>query len=185
MRNRSVLLVVVLAGACLSAQDKSVSSAASASDSLTAKTQWRAEEHGASEGCPVKFGAAVSSRAVVRSTTDLPRNGSAVLLQLSFNGVGAPKIFKASVRVHGWAPARRFLPVGAAPQEDRTQVFQLVDTSGGAGLAHRDLWVSRMLVRWAEITELRYADGSVWRASKESYCRATPSLFHLVDAAGR
>jgi hypothetical protein len=183
MRNLSLLLVV-LAGASLSAQDKSVSSPPSTQASLAVPAQWSADAH-RSEGCPVRFGAAVSSRAVIHTANDLPADGSAVLLQLSFMGTGAPKIAKASVRVHGWVPARRFVPVGSAPPEDRTQVFQLVDTSGTSGLVNRDVRVNRMLVRWAEITELRYADGSVWKTSQDSYCRATPSLFHLVDAVAR
>jgi hypothetical protein len=180
MRNLSLLLVVVLAGASLSAQDQGVSSTAS-----PRAAQWSADSHGGSEGCPVTFGAAVSSRATVETTKGIRRDASAVVLQLSFKGTGGRKIFKASVRVHGWAPAPRFVPVGAAPQVDRTQVFQLVDTSGESGLENRNVRVSRMLVRWAEITELSYADGSVWRTSRASYCRTTPSLFHLVEAAAQ
>jgi hypothetical protein len=182
MRDLSLLMVFVLAGASTSAQENPV------------QPSQRVVTRAVSEGCPVNFGAQVNARAIVHSVQDA-KEKDAQLLELRFErlrasgseatGAEARTILRASVTVHGVDQGARVLPVRNARDEDRTQVFELERRTEPAGLVDRDVWVHKMLVKWAEVTELRFADGSVWRASKDSYCRATPSLFRLVAATAR
>ena len=88
--------------------------------------------------------------------------------------------------VHGLLASAGYLPVGERSQTARTQAFELNLAPGKAAVAETEVTVTKMrFVRWAELTELRYADGSTWHPSGTAECRAVPSLFRLVDLAAR
>jgi hypothetical protein len=136
-------------------------------------------------GCPVKFGASIDTRAIVRSIGDRGgdrgKDPNAPLLDLTFGPGKTAKIVGASVTVHGLSPQSLYLPVGQRPSEDRTQTFEF-NSQPQAALAGTEVLVTKMsFVRWAELTQLRYADGSTWQPSAYARCKAVPSGFRLVS----
>jgi hypothetical protein len=165
MRDAFLLLAVLSAGVYVSAQQ--------AISANPAK----------SVGCPIGFGAQVNGRAIARTAEDQKKIGDAPLLELTFGQRDTPKIVSASVTVHGLSSSRRFLLVDQGSDENATETFELGPGHGATELTHTAVWVRKMLfVNWAEVTELRYADGSTWQRSSDSQCRVVPSKLHLIDA---
>jgi hypothetical protein len=162
---RSILLLTVL----------------SASASLWAQ-QTAGAKPWSGDGCPIGFGAQVNGRAIVRTVEDRKKNGDGPLLELMFAVHDTPRIVSASVMVHGLSSSDRYLPVSQRPDENISQRFEL-GGERGVGLTEAEVRMNRILfVRWAEVTDLRYADGTVWHASPEAQCRTVPSKLLLVDA---
>jgi hypothetical protein len=169
MRKRFLLPVLLSATIALPAQQ----------NSATAPTVIILRAPGA--GCPVKFGASIDTRAIVRSIGDRGQDPNAPLLDLTFGPGKTAKIVGASVTVHGLSPQSLYLPVGQRPSEDRTQTFEF-NSHPQAALAGTEVLVTKMsFVRWAELTQLRYADGSTWQPSAYAKCKAVPSGFRLVS----
>ncbi len=124
--------------------------------------------------------AQVNARAIARKAEDVKKNGDVPLLELTFGQRGKAKVMGAVVKVHGVMSSNRYLPVDERSGEDMTQTF---DLGGAAGLTDTSVWVTKLsYVDWAEVTELRYADGSSWHASSKVGCRAVPSKLRLIDA---
>lgn len=171
MRNASLLVVLLLAGVSVPAQDKV---AGSPTIFLVPPT---------SNACPVGF------TAERRSSHELEFvNGglskSRQWVHLTFGRGDAQTIVKVSVTAHGASDKPHAMPASAGIDEDITETFQFERKSGEPGLLASNLSTHTMgSVRWVELTELDYADGSVWRESKASQCRATPSGFLLVAAS--
>jgi hypothetical protein len=169
MRGVSLLAVLLSVGVGMPAQQ-------------VVRGQWEVPEV-TSVGCPVSFGASLSARAIVRSTQDgEEQDPNAKLVELRFGLSDAFRVVGAQVVIHGLTEYAQVLPVAGGPKDELSQTFQLKVVSDSSGLTEHDVWVSKMIVRWAEVTELRYADGSVWQPSKVAYCRAVPSLYQPVDA---
>ena len=170
MRNTFLLLILLSMGIALSAQQDTPSAPATFTKPLT------------ENGCPVDFGAQVNSRPIARTIEDVRKHGNSPLLELTFGHRNTPKILGVTVTIHGLSSSRRFLPVSERSGEQRVQTFRLGPAHGSADLAHTEVWVTKMLfVRWAEVIELNYADGTTWHESPSAQCRAVPDLFHLVD----
>ena len=138
-------------------------------------------------GCPVSFGAQVDGRAIARSVEDERQNPDAPLLRLTF-GPGRT-ILSANVVIHGSKDSGLLLPVADAPapaNADHAQNFELKRISGQQTLTDAELRVTQLsLVRWAELTEVRFADGTAWQPAFDAQCRAVPSIFHLAGATAQ
>ncbi len=105
-------------------------------------------------------------------------------LQLTFHPQDAPKIMKVNVTVYGLSGEARVMPAGSGSKADITEIFQLRPEAGAVDLLQSEIWMQKMsTVRWVDLTEIEYADGSVWRASESSRCRAAPDMFVLVAGA--
>lgn len=164
MRTASVVMVFLIAG------------------SLHAQSPFHKQAEGA---CPVDFAANVSGRAIARSVSDIGKGGGQ-LLEINFQPLRSTDILGATIAVHGMASGNRLLPVKDSAEDNNVQIFQLSKSPRERGLVQSEVWVTKVAaVEWSEITELRYADGSVWQASKESPCRARPSLLKLVNATAQ
>lgn len=162
MRNAFLLLTVLSAGVYVSAQQSSVGKPPQ------------------SEACPIGFGAQVNARDIARKAEDVKKNGDGPLLELTFGQRGTPKVMGAVVKVHGVMSSNSYLLMDERSGADMTQTF---DLGGAAGLTDTSVSVTKLsYVDWAEVTELRYADGSSWHASSKGGCRAVPSKFRLIDA---
>jgi hypothetical protein len=117
----------------------------------------------------------------VRYAKDARLKRSGQGLQLTFNRKHAPKIMKVNVTVHGLSGEARVVPAGSGSRDEITQIFQLRPEAGAVGLLQSEIWMQEMnTVRWVDLTQIEYVDGSVWRASEGSRCRATPDMFVLV-----
>jgi hypothetical protein len=169
MRGGSGLLVLVMASVGVWAQGK----AHSETTVLAGPPS--------SAGCPVGFSAERRASGEVRYAKD----GSASRgqgLELQFNPPADPKkILKANVTVHGVSGEARVVPAGDASGNDVAEIFQLGAGVGEDGLRRSSIWTQRVgTVRWVDLTEVAYADGSVWRASAGGRCRVEPSNFLLI-----
>lgn len=165
MRNCLLLLSVFSAGISMPAQQISSNNASR------------------TEGCPIGFGAQVNARAVEHRAEDTGKNSNRPLLELTFERHGTAKVMGAVIKAHGSVFSSRLLPVTERTGENRTQTF---DLGGAIGLRDTSVWVTELsYVSWAEVTELKYADGSSWHASSAGQCRAVPSKLRLVDAVAQ
>ena len=170
MRRTDLLLLLLTASLSLSAQQTRFATKAARYPLV-------------SGGCPVNFGAELEGRAVMRSAEDAKHAIDSPLLKLTFTHLKTPMIKAATVTVHGLSATGRYLQVAEQPSEDRTQTFDLAGPSDASDLVSTEVSVNKMaLVRWVEVTELTYADGSSWHSSDLAQCHAVPSRFHLVDA---
>ena len=138
-------------------------------------------------GCPVFFGAQVAGRAVARTIDDMRKNPDAPLLRLTFSPERT--IVSAHVVIHGSQGSGLLLPVAGQSGQtkaDSTQNFELKRLSGQQTVADAEVRVTQLrLVRWAELTEVRFADGSAWHPTSDAQCRAVSSLFHLANATAQ
>lgn len=138
-----------------------------------------------SSGCPVGFSAERRSTTEVRYAKDGRREIRGQGLELKFDSRTEPKkILKANVTVRGVTGAARVIPAGRASVDDVAEIFQLGAATGEDRLRHSRIWTQRVsTVRWVDLTEISYADGSVWHASQGERCRIEPSKFLLVAGA--
>jgi hypothetical protein len=136
-----------------------------------------------SSGCPVGFSAERRSTTEVRYAKD-GREIRGQGLELTFDSNKPKKILKANVTVRGVNGEARVMPAGSAGNDDVAEIFELIAGVGEDSLQHSSLWTQRVAtVRWVDLTEVAYADGSVWHASKWKRCRIEPSKFLLVAGA--
>ena len=93
-------------------------------------------------------------------------------LALQFGEPEGAAIVGATVRVWGLSPRGRFLTAANGSDPDVSREFDL-KLAGSKGLS--DVWMSGVsaLTR-VDVSEIRYADGSVWRATEKAHCTATP-----------
>ena len=133
--------------------------------------------------CPV----GVSARQ--RSFAELSAVGGAAAahpgehgLQVQLDPESGPAIAGVTVRVWGLAPRPRFLLAHGLGDGDVSRQFDLA-SRGKAGTFLSTLWMGGVstLVR-VDVTEIRYAEGSVWRPSGKTRCTAVPDGFTEISA---
>lgn len=137
-----------------------------------------------STGCPVGFSAERRSAGAVRYAKDgSERRGQG--LELKFDPLADPKkIVKVNVTVHGVNGTARVMAAGENSGDDVAEIFQLEAGAGEGSLRRSSIWTQQVsTVRWVDLTEVAYADGSVWLASASGRCRVEPSAFLLVAGA--
>jgi hypothetical protein len=137
-----------------------------------------------SSGCPVGFSAERRSTTEVRYAKD-GREIRGQGLELKFDSQTEPKkILKANVTVHGVTGEARVIPAGSRDSDDVAELFQLEAGAGEESLRHSSIWTQRVsTVRWVDLTEVAYVDGSVWLASASGRCRIEPNGFLLIAGA--
>jgi len=135
-------------------------------------------------GCPVGFSAQRQSAMELRYAADGQpmKHGQGVKVTLVSSS--EKKIVKASLVVHGVSNKRRVLPLSGDGREDLAEIFELA-----LGSDHRlrsEVWTDKVsIVQWVDLTEVQYADGTVWQATHSMRCRVAPSNFQLVTAPVR
>jgi hypothetical protein len=132
-------------------------------------------------GCPVGLSAKRQSSLEVRYAEGAREKSRGQGLELKIDARDASKkVVKASVTVHGVSGAARVMPVGESSRDDVAEIFQL----GGGALFRSDIWTKRVgTIRWVDLTDIEYSDGSVWRTSQWARCRVEPDKFLLVAGA--
>jgi hypothetical protein len=172
MRNALLLLLLLSTGVTLSAQQSLVGHPSS----IFVQTS--------GTGCPVNFDAQLNSQPQRHFIQEQKTFSDSPLLDLTFGHRKWVKIIGASITVHGVSGSNsaQYFLVSRETSQDKTQTFKVDRPSKSVGLARVQVLVTKMtFVRWAEITELRYADGSIWHPSALAQCHARPSGFHLVS----
>jgi hypothetical protein len=106
-------------------------------------------------------------------------------LDLSFARPQA-EIVAADVVVHGYPLTAHAIPATLSAPSEVTESFHLT-ASADEPLLHSSVWTAHMVViKWAELTRLEYADGTTWTpAANQSTCRAYPRLYLPVNATAR
>ena len=137
-----------------------------------------------STGCPVGFSAEGQAAGVVRYAKGEQAQTHGQGLELRFDPINDPrKIVKVNITVHGVDGSARVIPVGGKSSDDVAELFELT-AAGDNSLRHSNVWTQRMsVIQWVDLTEVAYADGSVWLASASGRCRIEPSGFLLVAGA--
>ena len=136
------------------------------------------------DSCPVGFHAEVDPRLLMRAAKDGRGKADATVVRLDFEARGThKKISAARVTAYGVAPAGLLMPVGQAPGAKRTQAFEITPGKADAGLVSTEINVTAVpFVRWVQLNQLTYSDGSVWHATPGLACKSALTGFHLVSA---
>ena len=135
------------------------------------------------ETCPVDFRVERQSGLVAHSASDVKGGPEAESLDLRFDqrrAPGIPSISSVTVVVHGFTRHALTLPVQNQPAET-SQTFHLA-------FGPRDSLRSVFKVQtnditftvWAQLTEIRFADGRTWHPSQPSACRVMLSMARLT-----
>lgn len=134
-----------------------------------------------SESCPVGFSASRVAAPTMMVTKGAEPKHSSLGLQLNFSRPDAAQIVKASITVHGPSNKAQVTPASTKADTDMTETFELRSDAQAKNLLHAAVWMKKMgAVKWVDLTEIEYANGSVWHASSNSKCRAVPNNALLV-----
>ena len=135
-----------------------------------------------SSSCPIALHVQIDGRAIARSASDIKNNGDGALLDFNFGPNGSSKLVAAIITVHGSTPSGRYQPVGRP--SDLLQVLEL-GREDRASFVNREVRIRFPFVSQVELTELRYADGTVWHSSSGAICVVSPSHLLLVNAVAQ
>lgn len=170
MRTPPMLMILLLASGSIFAQAKTDPSTATLTPSLP------------SQGCPVNFYAKRTGGLVVHYAKDGHQDPTGQGLDLAFSKNDASRIEKIIVTVHGMSAQGDVLPVRNNSSSDIAETF-ILERHPGATTLDSEIWTRKIgPVRWVELTQIEFANGSVWQKSKESKCITEPSPLLLVDA---
>jgi hypothetical protein len=134
-------------------------------------------------GCPVGLSAERRSDTMMLRAGDSRLKDSAQGLHITFNHRDEPQIESAEITVYGVTSKLRVLPAGISSSDEVSKTFELQRTKGSEGLQEASVWMQKVgsLTR-VELTSITYADGTTWRRSKSSQCRAVPSALLLISS---
>jgi hypothetical protein len=136
--------------------------------------------------CPIGFRANRQAMPQVLSASDSQETTPALGLHLTLDHQTAPAIESIEITVYGVSPRVRALPANqwAAEADTRSTIaksFQLQRSAGAETLNNADIWMHETgALRWVDLNEVRYTDGTSWRPSGSTKCRAVPSNLILV-----
>jgi hypothetical protein len=136
--------------------------------------------------CPIGFQANRQATPQVLSARDTQKNTPALGLHLTLDHQTAPAIESIEITVYGVSSRVRALPTNqwAADNDTQTTIsksFQLQRSAGTETLNNADVWMHEVgALRWVELNEVRYTDGTNWRPSGSAKCRAVPSNLVLI-----
>ncbi|WP_433967441.1 hypothetical protein [Tunturiibacter gelidiferens] len=137
-------------------------------------------------GCPIGFRADRQSTAQILTAGTTKKKEPALGLHLSLDRQTAPAIESIEVTVYGVSSKGRILPTDLLTTQDSasdtvSKSFDLQRSAGNETLSNADVWMNKVgALRWVDLNEIRYANGTSWRPSASTKCRAIPSNFVLV-----
>jgi hypothetical protein len=129
------------------------------------------------EGCPVGLSAERRSDFGMRLAENGPVSEPAQGLHISLMNLSS-RIESAEITVYGVTSRASIVPVGGAASNEISKTFVLHPGVVSKESQEATVWMRDVgaLTR-VELKSLTYADGSEWRESEASRCRAVPSLF--------
>jgi hypothetical protein len=137
-------------------------------------------------GCPIGFRADRQSTAQILTAGSAKQNEPALGLHLTLDRQTTPAIESVEFTVYGLSPRSRILPADLLTSDaDTTDIisksFELQKGSNNETLSNADVWMSKAgALRWVDLNEIRYTNGTTWHPSASTKCRAIPSNFVLV-----
>lgn len=149
--------------------------------------QYRLPELQASpSACPIGFTARASGTPVMVQTKDGKGKEFAHSVALQFKSKDTRRVESATVIIHGIRQTKLYLKANSTTEVNTSRTFSLRPNAEPDGLAQDQVSVSGITtLRSAEITEMRYSDGTSWHPSKLSACQAAISGFRLVDTPSK
>lgn len=134
-------------------------------------------------GCPVSLSVWRTSPTELVNASDAVQHRGSQRIHLSVDPRDTSGIRSAELTVHATSLKGRYLlasSANASPDLDCT--FQISGPSTSS-LRDKDLWIDGVgSVLSVDLTSITYVDGSTWRRSPDSVCRAVPSSFLLVSS---
>jgi hypothetical protein len=132
------------------------------------------------DGCPVGLFVDRRSNLVTRLAEDGHPAGPAQGLHISLIHLFS-RIESAEIAVYGVTSRASIVPLGGTASNEVSKTFVLHPGMVSQESQEATVWMRDVgaLTR-VELKSLTYADGSGWRESEGSKCRAVPSLFVLV-----
>jgi hypothetical protein len=136
--------------------------------------------------CPIGFRANRQSTAQILSANSANKNSPALGLHLILDHPAAPAIESIEVTVYGVSPRGRTVPTDFQSADENTRdsvskSFLLERSANDKTLSNADVWMHQVgALRWVDLNEVRYTDGTTWRPSGSEKCRAVPSNVILV-----
>jgi hypothetical protein len=136
--------------------------------------------------CPIGFRANRQASPQVLSAGDTQKNAPALGLHLTLDHQTAPAIESIEITVYGVSPKSHVLPTNQWSADPGTRdviskSFQLQRSAGAESLNNADIWMHQVgALRWVDLNEIHYTDGTNWRPSGSAKCRAVPSNLILV-----
>jgi hypothetical protein len=132
------------------------------------------------DGCPVGLSAERRSDFGMRLADNGPVSEPAQGLHINLMNLSS-RIESAEITVYGVTSRASIMPVGGAASNEVSKTFVLHPGVVSKESQEATVWMRDVgaLTR-VELKSLTYVDGSGWRESEGSKCRAVPSLFVLV-----
>jgi hypothetical protein len=136
--------------------------------------------------CPIGFRANRQASPQILSAGDTQNETPALGLHLTLDRQTEPAIESVEITVYGVSPKGQVLPTTqwTADIDTRDVIsksFQLQRSVGAETLNNADIWMHQVgALRWVDLNEIRYTDGTSWRPSGSAKCRAVPSNLVLV-----
>ncbi len=137
-----------------------------------------------SQNCPVAASAERGAPGLVVQTRKADTATAQTKLFLHIMSSDNKRLADVTVVLHGSDAQPRTELAGSASGSNLTEEFHL------SGVPDHDLYNASVSpvrvanVRWVSITSIRFADGTVWHPSSNSYCRIQPNGFLRVTANG-
>ncbi|QEE30644.1 hypothetical protein FTW19_23225 [Terriglobus albidus] len=133
--------------------------------------------------CPVVFGAQANAAPLFTLTTD----GSSApvrTVSLQFGSRDGRAVDSATVTIRGVTQSHLYLKTGSDSEEKQERTFHIESRAGSNGFTQSDLSVSGITsLRTAEVTEIRFTDGTSWHPTGVAGCFAYFNGIHLVNAS--
>lgn len=172
MRNAFLLSVLALSALAVHAQANGVGTPAPIKMAFTGN---------GSQNCPVVASAQRWASSGMVLTGKSSRAPDRATLYLHFSPFGENKIVAAKIVLHGTTAAPRAELAGGTNPGDLSESRDLSGDLHDTSVALETI----VNVRWINVAELRFADGTTWHESGQAYCHITPNGFRLVDASAK
>ena len=132
-----------------------------------------------SANCPVRFAArrwndSSALRDVAGKRTEA--SGQGVVLRSEPEGSGKA-VLSATVVVRGSAPSLHLSPAGLQPMSNQQQTFHLAELPRESDGSWKLVTDRVPLIQAIDVTEIRFAGGSVWHAAAGESCRFQPDSY--------
>ncbi len=134
------------------------------------------------QNCPVGIEARHSSQGAVKQVRDA---GAPHQLgyNIALNSLNFAPIRQASITLRGLAGAH-VIPASTHAEADATETFTLTPGDSPKASFHSIVYTGKLTgVRWVELNEVTYADGTQWHQKEGSVCRVAPNGYMLVNAS--
>lgn len=187
MRSLLVALALLFLASATAAQAQATaqsSPSAAPAHAVAADAEAAVYSREASRSCPLGVSVQRQPRGAVEQVA--PPHRRAMGLSIRLSSIDSRLIAQAQVTARGIAGGHILPAATHSSPLDVSETFTLAPGTLPAPRLESVVYTQKLTgVRWVEINEVEYADGTHWRQSAGSVCRVAPDLYELVDATTR